>query len=66
MARQPIAMDDLVVKAHHLWAKQWLLLTVGDYAAGPLKSGISGIHRAQMEARRDPHRSPVPVFARTA
>ncbi len=31
MPRKPISFDELVVKAHHLWAKQWLLLTAGDF-----------------------------------
>ncbi len=34
MAREPIAFEDLRVNAHHLWLKKWLLLTVGDFAAG--------------------------------
>jgi len=34
MARQPIPVTDLLVKAHSLWAEQWLLLTSGDYTAG--------------------------------
>lgn len=32
MARQPIPFDDLCVRFHHLWAKQCLLLTAGDFA----------------------------------
>jgi flavin reductase (DIM6/NTAB) family NADH-FMN oxidoreductase RutF len=42
MARQPIAMDDLIVRAHHLWAKQWLLLTAGDFAAGDFNTMTVG------------------------
>jgi|YNPNPStandDraft_1061719.scaffolds.fasta_scaffold00270_10 flavin reductase (DIM6/NTAB) family NADH-FMN oxidoreductase RutF len=34
MKRQPIAFDDLVIRSHHLWARQWLLLAAGDFAAG--------------------------------
>jgi flavin reductase (DIM6/NTAB) family NADH-FMN oxidoreductase RutF len=34
MARNPIPIDKLLVKAHHLWAKQWLLLTAGDFSTG--------------------------------
>ena len=32
--RASIPFDEFLVKAHHLWAKQWLLLTVGDFAGG--------------------------------
>jgi len=34
MTRQPIPFDDLLVRPHHLWDRQWLLLTAGDFAAG--------------------------------
>lgn len=34
MERQPIRVADLLVRAHHLWAAQSLLLTVGDFAGG--------------------------------
>jgi len=34
MTRTPIPFDELLVKTHHLWDKQWLLLTSGDFAAG--------------------------------
>jgi flavin reductase (DIM6/NTAB) family NADH-FMN oxidoreductase RutF len=34
MTREPIPFDELLVKAHHLWAKQGLLLTAGDFAEG--------------------------------
>ena len=29
MNRKPIDLEDLTVRGHHLWAKQWLLLTAG-------------------------------------
>jgi flavin reductase (DIM6/NTAB) family NADH-FMN oxidoreductase RutF len=34
MTRKPIPFDEFLVKAHHLWAKQSLLLTAGDFAGG--------------------------------
>jgi len=34
MTRQPIPFDDLLVRPHHLWGRQSLLLTAGDFAAG--------------------------------
>jgi len=34
MARQQIPFDDLTVRVHHLWDKQWLLLTAGDFVGG--------------------------------
>lgn len=34
MTRKLIPFDRFLVKAHHLWAKQWLLLTAGDFAVG--------------------------------
>jgi len=34
MAHQQIPCDDLTVRVHHLWSKQGLLLTAGDFAAG--------------------------------
>ena len=34
MSRILIPSDDLLVKAHYLWAKHWLLLTSGDFGAG--------------------------------
>ena len=34
MTRELIPFDELVVKAHHLWAEQWLLLTAGDFTEG--------------------------------
>ena len=33
-ARIEIAPEDLVINPSHLWAKQWLLLTAGNYAEG--------------------------------
>lgn len=34
MARQTIPVDQFTVRIHHLWDKQWFLLTSGDFAAG--------------------------------
>jgi flavin reductase (DIM6/NTAB) family NADH-FMN oxidoreductase RutF len=34
MTRYPISVDDLSVCPHHLWNKQSLILTSGDFAAG--------------------------------
>ena len=34
MDRHPIPVADLVVRAHHLWATQSMLLTAGDFAGG--------------------------------
>ena len=34
MNRKPIDVSDLHVRAHHLWAEQWLLLTSGDFTEG--------------------------------
>jgi flavin reductase (DIM6/NTAB) family NADH-FMN oxidoreductase RutF len=34
MDRKRIDIDDLRVRSHHFWDKQWLLLTAGDFAAG--------------------------------
>lgn len=34
MIRLPIPVDDLLLRAHHIWAKQWLLLTTGHFANG--------------------------------
>jgi flavin reductase (DIM6/NTAB) family NADH-FMN oxidoreductase RutF len=31
MNRKPIRFSDLTVRAHHLWAEQWMLLTSGDF-----------------------------------
>ena len=33
MPRNPIPIADLQVRAHHLWAEQWMLLTCGDLDA---------------------------------
>ena len=40
--RQPIPFDDLQVRTHHLWNKQWLLLTAGDFEAGRFNSMTIG------------------------
>lgn len=34
MTRKPIPYDQLLVRSHHLWAKQWLLLTAGEFPEG--------------------------------
>jgi flavin reductase (DIM6/NTAB) family NADH-FMN oxidoreductase RutF len=34
MERKTINTEDLLVRSHHLWATQWMLLTAGDFAAG--------------------------------
>jgi flavin reductase (DIM6/NTAB) family NADH-FMN oxidoreductase RutF len=34
MAREAIAIDQFHVRIHHLWDKQWFLLTCGDFAKG--------------------------------
>ena len=34
MTRQPIPIDQLAVRVHHLWSTQWLLLTSGNFAKG--------------------------------
>ncbi len=34
MKREPIPIEELDVRIHHLWDVQWLLLTAGDFAAG--------------------------------
>lgn len=31
---KPIAFNDFVVRSHDLWARQWMLLTSGDFAEG--------------------------------
>jgi len=33
MTRALIPFDELLVRPHHLWNEQWLLLTAGDFAA---------------------------------
>jgi flavin reductase (DIM6/NTAB) family NADH-FMN oxidoreductase RutF len=42
MTREPIPFDEFLVKAHHLWAKQGLLLTAGDFAEGRLNTMTVG------------------------
>ena len=42
MACEPIAFDQLTVKAHHLWASQWMLLTAGDFASGQFNTMTVG------------------------
>jgi flavin reductase (DIM6/NTAB) family NADH-FMN oxidoreductase RutF len=34
MSRVPISIDRLLVRAHHLWAEQWMALAAGDFAKG--------------------------------
>lgn len=31
MTRQAIPLEDFAVRPHHLWCKQWMLLTAGDF-----------------------------------
>ena len=31
MIREPIAFDSFIIQEHSLWAKQWLVLTCGDF-----------------------------------
>jgi len=33
MQRNPIAFNDLLVRAHHLWSEQWLVLAAGSFVA---------------------------------
>ena len=42
MDRKPIAVGDLLVRAHHLWAEQWMLLTSGDFAKGKFNAMAVG------------------------
>ena len=42
MACEPIAFDQLTVRAHHLWAIQWMLLTAGDFASGKFNTMTVG------------------------
>jgi len=42
MTRKQIPFDEFLVKAHHLWAQQWLLLTAGDFAAGQFNTMTVG------------------------
>ena len=39
---KPIKAEDFLVRAHHLWSAQWLLLTAGDFAAGSYNSMTVG------------------------
>jgi hypothetical protein len=34
MTRTLIRFDEFLIRSHYVWAKQWLLLTAGDLAAG--------------------------------
>jgi len=42
MERTSILFDSLLVKAHHLWNNQWVLLTSGDFAEGRFNSMTIG------------------------
>jgi flavin reductase (DIM6/NTAB) family NADH-FMN oxidoreductase RutF len=42
MIRQPIDIEHLLVRSHHLWADQWLLLTSGDFAKGKFNAMTVG------------------------
>ncbi|MFY9399376.1 MAG: flavin reductase [Desulfomonilia bacterium] len=42
MKRKPIDFKDLIVQAHALWSRQWLVLTCGDFAAGDFNSMTVG------------------------
>jgi len=42
MTRRLISTEDLVVKVHHLWAKQWLLLTAGDFSTSDFNTMTVG------------------------
>ena len=42
MARQAIPVGEFVVRTHHLWAEQWMILTSGDFAAGKFNSMAVG------------------------
>ena len=42
MTRYPISVDDLCVSPHHLWNKQSLILTAGDFAAGDFNAMAVG------------------------
>jgi flavin reductase (DIM6/NTAB) family NADH-FMN oxidoreductase RutF len=42
MQRKPIDVGDLLVRAHHLWAEQWMLLTAGDFAQGKFNAMTVG------------------------
>ena len=42
MSRDPIPLEALTVRTHHLWAEQWMLLTCGDFAAGKFNTMAVG------------------------
>lgn len=42
MTRRPIDFNNLQIKPHDLWDRQWLLLTSGDFYAGKFNSMIVG------------------------
>ena len=42
MARRPIPVERLVVRPHHLWDDQWLLLTAGDFERGDFNAMTVG------------------------
>lgn len=42
MKRNQIELEALQVRTHHLWAKQWLLLTAGDFASGKFNTMTVG------------------------
>jgi flavin reductase (DIM6/NTAB) family NADH-FMN oxidoreductase RutF len=42
MERTPIPLDEFSVKAHHLWAKKWFLLTAGDFSQGDFNAMTVG------------------------
>jgi flavin reductase (DIM6/NTAB) family NADH-FMN oxidoreductase RutF len=48
MLRQPIPLDQLNIRIHHLWDTQWFLLTSGDFHSGhfntmPVSWGSLGV-----------------------
>jgi flavin reductase (DIM6/NTAB) family NADH-FMN oxidoreductase RutF len=42
MERKPIDVSDLLVRCHHLWAEQWLLLAAGHFAKGEFNAMTVG------------------------
>lgn len=42
MKRAAIPFGDLLVRSHHLWAEQWMLLTGGDFSAGKFNTMAVG------------------------
>ncbi|MCP4541074.1 MAG: flavin reductase family protein [Chloroflexi bacterium] len=42
MTRKQIPVDQFVVKPHHLWDKQWMLLTSGDFSKGQFNTMTVG------------------------